>query len=55
MNSNKTKQVLAKNGVIELSKKFEAISTKRLTKDLINRYKILIGQDIFFQEHYIII
>ena len=34
--SNKTKHVLVANELNELSKKIEAISTKGLTKDLIN-------------------
>ena len=41
INSNKTKHVLVENELNELSKKVEAISTKGLTKDLINEYKIL--------------
>ena len=38
-----TKQTtyLLKNELNELSKKVKSISTKELTKDLINRYKIL--------------
>ena len=39
--SNKTKHVAAENEVNELTKKVEAISTKGLTKDLVNGYKIL--------------
>ena len=37
---NKTKYVLVENEWNELSKKVEAISTKGLTKGLINAYKI---------------
>ena len=37
---NKTKHVLFENELNELSKKLEAISTKLLTKDLINGFKI---------------
>ena len=39
--SNKTKHVLVENKLDELSEKVEVISTKRLTKDLINGYSIL--------------
>ena len=39
--SNKTKHVLVENELNELSKKVEAMSTKRLTKDFINVYKKL--------------
>ena len=46
-NSNKTKHVLAENESSELSKKVEAISTKGLTKDLKNEYKILNGARYF--------
>ena len=41
--SNKTKYVLGENELNELSENDTAISTKGLTKDLINRYNILIG------------
>ena len=41
--SNKTKHVLAENELNELSKKVKAISTKGLTKDLINKYNIVNG------------
>ena len=41
MNSNETKHVLVENELNELSKKFEVMSTKGLTKYLINGYKIL--------------
>ena len=37
--SNKKKHLLVENESNKLSKKFEAISTKGLTKDLINKYK----------------
>ena len=36
INSNKTKHVVVENEINELTKKVEAISTKGLTKDLIN-------------------
>ena len=39
--SNKTKHVPVENELNELSRKVEGISTKRLTKDLINGHKIL--------------
>ena len=55
INSNKTKQALVENKLSELSKKVEAISTKGLTKDLINRCKILNEERYFFQEYYKII
>ena len=42
INSNKTKHVL------ELSKKVEAISTKGLTKDLMNKYSILNAAKYFY-------
>ena len=48
INLNKTKGVLVKNELNELSKKVEAMSIKRLTKDLINWYKISNGATIFF-------
>ena len=58
INSNKTKHVIVENELNELSKKVEAISTKGLTKDLINGYKILSGARYFsgtlqndFQKH----
>ena len=46
--SNKTKNVLAENKLNELSKKFKAIPTKGLTKDLTNGYKILNDAKMFF-------
>ena len=46
INSNKTKHV-AENELNELTKKVEAISTKGLTKDLINVYNILNGAGYF--------
>ena len=39
--NNKRKDVSNKNDLIELSKKVKAISTKGLTKDLINKFSIL--------------
>ena len=39
--SNKTKHVLIENEANKLPKKVEAVSQKGLTKDLINKYKIL--------------
>ena len=41
--SNKTKDVFVENKLNELSEKVKVISTKGLTKKLINRYKILNG------------
>ena len=46
INSNKTKPGLFENELNKLSKRFPAISIKGLTKDLVNGYKILDGQDI---------
>ena len=46
--SNKTKHVLVENELNELSEKVKAISTKGLTKDLINRYKILNDAKYFY-------
>ena len=46
INSNKTKPGLFENELNKLSKTFPAISIKDLTKNLINGYKILNGQDI---------
>ena len=48
INLNKTKGVLVENELNELSKKVEAMSIKRLTKDLINWYKISNGATIVF-------
>ena len=48
INLNKTNGVLVENELNELSKKVEAMSIKRLTKDLINWYKISNGATIFF-------
>ena len=45
--SNKTKQVLVENELEELLKKVEELSTKGLTKDLINKCKILNGTKYF--------
>ena len=47
INSIKTKDVLVKNELNKLSRKVEAISTKGLTKDLTNGYKILNGARYF--------
>ena len=41
--SNKTKHVLDENELYELLKEVKAISTKRLTKDLVNQFIILNG------------
>ena len=46
--SNKTKYVLVENELNELSKKVEPISTKWLTKDLINII-FLMTQNCFFR------
>ena len=46
--SNKTKCVLVKNELNELLPKVKAISTKGLTKDLINKYSILNGATYFY-------
>ena len=48
INLNKTKDVLVENELNELSKNVEAISIERLTKDLIDEYKIFNGATIFF-------
>ena len=52
-----TKQTtyLLKNELNELSKKVESISTKELTKDLINRKKFLMTENIFLQDYFKII
>ena len=39
---------LNKNELNELSKKVKTISTKRLTKDVINKFSILNGAKYFF-------
>ena len=44
---NKTKHVLVQNELNELSEKVKAISTKGLTKDLINKYSIVNGAKYF--------
>ena len=44
---NKTKHVLVENELNELSEKVKAISTKGLTKDLINKFSILNGAKYF--------
>ena len=41
--SSKTKHVLLENELNELSEKVKAILTKRLTKDLINKFTIFNG------------
>ena len=46
--SNKTKHVLVENELDELSEEVELISTKELTKDLINEYSILKGAKKFY-------
>ena len=53
--SNKTKHVLVENELNELSEKVKAISTKRLTKNLINKFSVLNGAKYFFQKHFQII
>ena len=50
--SNKTKHVLVENKLDELSEKVEVISTKRLTKDLINGYSILKEAKYFLQVYF---
>ena len=45
--SNKTKHVLVENELNELSKKADVISTKGLTKNLINGFEILYGTKDF--------
>ena len=49
--SKKTKHVLVEKELNELSKKVKAISTKGLTKDLINKFSILNGAKCFLQEY----
>ena len=44
------KHVLVENGLNELSEKVNAISTKGLTKDLINKFSILNGAKYFSSE-----
>ena len=53
--SNETKHALVENELNELSEKVKAISTKELTKDLINKVSILNGAKCFFQEYFNII
>ena len=53
--SNKTKHFLNENKWNELSKKVEVMSTKGLTKNLINGCKILNGNNILIQKHFNII
>ena len=45
--SNKTKHVLVENELNKLSKKVYTISTKGLTKDLINKFSIFNGAKYF--------
>ena len=45
--SNKTKHAIVENELNELSEKVKAISTKGLTKDLINKFSILNGAKYF--------
>ena len=45
--SNKTKHVIVENELYELSKNVEAVSTKRLTKKLTNKYTIPNGVKYF--------
>ena len=48
MTDNKLKDVTSnKNELNELSKKIKAIPTKKLTKDLINKFGILNGSQYF--------
>ena len=47
INSNKTKYVFIENELNELTKKVGAISKNRLTKYLINGFKILKGARFF--------
>ena len=47
--SNKTKHVLVVNELDDLSEKVELVSTKGLTKDLINGYSIPKDAKYFFQ------
>ena len=46
--SNKTNYVLAENELNEISEDVKTISTKRLTKDLINKFSILCGSKYFY-------
>ena len=54
---NKTKHLLNENELNELLKKFKAISTKGLTKKLINKFSILNGAKYFssgiFQTYFV--
>ena len=49
MNKNVTSN---KNKLNELSEKVKTISTKALTKDLINKFSILNGAKIFRQKYF---
>ena len=53
--SNETKHALVENELNELSEKVKAISTKELTKDLINKFSILNGAKCLFKEYFNII
>ena len=46
--SYKKQHVLVENELNELSEKVKAISTKKLTKDLINSFSIINGSKYFF-------
>ena len=46
---------LNKNKLNEISEKVKGRSTKRLTKDLMNKFSILMKQNIFLQEYFKII
>ena len=53
---NKVKSFTSnENELNKLSKKLKVISTKGLTKDLINKFSIINGQNIFFLEYFKII
>ena len=52
---NKTKHILLENKQGELSEKVEITSKKVLTKDIVNWYNILKGENIFVQAYYKII
>ena len=47
VNSNKEKHVILANELNQLSEKIKTISTKGLTKDLINKFCILNGTKYF--------
>ena len=53
---NKVKSFTSnENELNKLSKKLKVISTKGLTKDLINKFSIINGQNIFLLEYFKII